>query len=797
MPKRFPSFRVWLLLFGAVAAGWVSFGPRGRTTSEGEWSKPAPLAGEKARATGLDDTMPRVRSDVLSRVPRDLFVAVATDRAAALTRALPAPATHVRYVHVNRALVVGKESPFWQPAGSGSFDVELPGGGHARVVIEWSEQNGPDRFRSAGHLAGRPGSRVLAVWDGGFLHLVIEDSVLGQFVLRPATSELSQWYRVDPRLVLPCGGGRQPDRAAASAARAAASEMTEAGASFPAIATALGNSQRAEVHVLMLHTPAVLPTLSGAARTAAIRGAFELEIARSNAVLESSLVSARLRLVGVAETRYDESASSGSGVQDDALTAVYLTDDGKMDEIHALRDSVGADVVMLALGRGDFASSGLSFLLSTPDEPSNDLFAFSVVHYDSIAGTRVVSHELGHLFGCAHDRQNALSGAGAYSFSYGYRFAGADGRQYRDIMAYPPGNELNYFSNPEVIAPSPVNAPLGIAAGRPGESNTALTIERTAFYAAAFRLQRVAEPNRGTLINVATRAHVGANDEVLIGGFVVQGAGPKAVLVRAAGPALSGFGVEGALADPVLRVFAGGSVAAENDDWGQSVGLGAPVSGAEIATAAASVGAFPFSSGSADAAVLVSLPPGAYTAVVEGARGATGTGLVEAYEVGRDANAARIINLATRGYANRDGREMVAGFVVEAAPDATKRILIRVLGPTLAREPFNLAGVLWDPEFELRNARGEVMLIADDWSSDAEGGVGEAIDFRPVVESYGETQIFATGLAPANRREPCVLVDLPPGAYTVMVRPFERLAGDRVQVARPGVGVVEVYEISR
>jgi hypothetical protein len=702
-------------------------------------------------------------------------------------------------VGLNKALVAGKESPFWQPAGSGSFEVELPDFGRARVVIEASEQHGPDRFRSAGHLAGRPGSRVLAVWDEGFLHLVIEDPVLGHFVLRPATAELSQWYRIDPRLVLPCGGGRQPLRAAAPRAQVSAPEMKDPGAAGPAIAAAVENPQRAEVHVLMLHTPAVLPTLSGTARTAAIRGAFELAIARSNAVLDASLVSARLRLVGVAETRYDESISSGSEVQDDALTALYRTDDGKMDEIHALRDTVGADVVMLALGRSDFVSSGLSFLLSEPDEPSNDRFAFSILHYDSIAGTRVVAHELGHLFGCAHDRQNALSGAGAYSFSYGYRFTGADGRQYRDLMAYPPGNELNYYSNPDVIAPAPASAPLGIAAGRPGESNTALTIERTAFYAAAFRLQRMAEPGRGTLINVATRAQVGANDEVLIGGFVVQGSGSKPVLVRAAGPALAGFGVEGALADPVLRIFAGGSVAAENDDWGRPVGGGAPAGGAEIAAAAASVGAFPFASGSADAAVLVSLPPGAYTAVVEGARGATGTGLVEAYEVGRDANAARIINLATRGYASRDGREMVAGFVVEAVADATKRILIRVLGPTLAREPFNLAGVLWDPEFELRNARGEVLLIADDWSSDSEGGTGEANDFRPVVESYGETQIFGTGLAPGNRREPCVLVDLPPGAYTVIVRPFERLTGDpgRVQVARPGVGVVEVYEIAR
>jgi hypothetical protein len=170
---------------------------------------------------------------------------------------------------------------------------------------------------------------------------------------------------------------------------------------------------------------------------------------------------------------------------------------------------------------------------------------------------------------------------------------------------------------------------------------------------------------------------------------------------------------------------------------------------------------------------------------------------VEAYELERAT--ARIANLATRAYAARDGRELVGGFVVEGLAGATKRILLRVLGPSLARAPFNLSGTLDDPEMEIRNAAGELLNKADDWAFESEGGRSQVNDFHPLVESDGEKQIFATGLAPGNRREPCVLVDLPPGSYTVTVRPFELRSSNPLldQPAVPGVGIIEVYEINQ
>jgi hypothetical protein len=226
------------------------------------------------------------------------------------------------------------------------------------------------------------------------------------------------------------------------------------------------------------------------------------------------------------------------------------------------------------------------------------------------------------------------------------------------------------------------------------------------------------------------------------------------------------------------------------------MGPGDPALAAEIVTAATQASAFVFPPGSADAAVLVTLPPGAYTAVVEGGEDATGQGLVEAYEV--DRNATKIANLATRAYAGRDGKELIGGFVVEGMAGATKRVLIRVLGPTLGRPPFHMSGTLDDPEMEIRNAAGELLIRNDDWSTGADGGPSQENDFHPRVELYGERQIFATGFAPTNRREPCVLVDLPAGSYTVTVRPYELRSPNPLedQPALPGVGIIEVYEIN-
>jgi hypothetical protein len=133
------------------------------------------------------------------------------------------------------------------------------------------------------------------------------------------------------------------------------------------------------------------------------------------------------------------------------------------------------------------------------------------------------------------------------------------------------------------------------------------------------------------LRNVSARSRVGTGGDILIAGFAIAGTGTKQVLIRAVGPALTAFGVPGALADPRLEVFDGtGRSLAVNDNWGTAVGS------ATLATAAtfSAVGAFPLTAGSRDAALLLTLNAGAsYTVQVAGVNNATGEALVEVYEV--------------------------------------------------------------------------------------------------------------------------------------------------------------------
>ena len=127
------------------------------------------------------------------------------------------------------------------------------------------------------------------------------------------------------------------------------------------------------------------------------------------------------------------------------------------------------------------------------------------------------------------------------------------------------------------------------------------------------------------LVNISARTQVGTGSNILIAGFVIGGSTSKTVLIRASGPALTAFGVAGILADPELQLFAGSTLLETNTGWkGDS----------EVASAAASVGAFAWTiPTSADSALLVTLPPGAYTAQVAGATGDTGIALIEVYEV--------------------------------------------------------------------------------------------------------------------------------------------------------------------
>jgi hypothetical protein len=138
------------------------------------------------------------------------------------------------------------------------------------------------------------------------------------------------------------------------------------------------------------------------------------------------------------------------------------------------------------------------------------------------------------------------------------------------------------------------------------------------------------------IINLSTRGVADTGDGVLVAGFVISGTDPKRVLIRGVGPALTAFNVTGVLADPTLKIVkTDGTVLAQNDDWGTQVAVsGGPTPGSptDISTAENASGAFGLPSGSKDSALLITLQPGLYSAIVSGVNNTTGTALIEVYE---------------------------------------------------------------------------------------------------------------------------------------------------------------------
>ena len=231
-------------------------------------------------------------------------------------------------------------------------------------------------------------------------------------------------------------------------------------------------------------------------------------------------------------------------------------------------------------------------------------------------------------------------------------------------------------------------------------------------------------------------------------------------------------------------LLASSAVALNATGWETQTGSVSGVTANDIVNAVP--GAFAFAHGSKDSALLVTLQPGGYTANVESVGGSTGVALIEAYEVDRNNN--KLFNLSTRAYASSTS-PIFAGFVVQGDPGTTKRILIRAQGPSLAK--YGINAPLSDPVLELYNANSTLIMANDDWTVNASNTGGTPDDAKPVAVYYSEVQIAATGFNPLNRREPCIMIDLAPGLYSAVIRPFNSVS----QPATPGVAIVEVYEV--
>lgn len=266
------------------------------------------------------------------------------------------------------------------------------------------------------------------------------------------------------------------------------------------------------------------------------------------------------------------------------------------------------------------------------------------------------------------------------------------------------------------------------------------------------------------LINISTRSLVSTGANLQIAGFVISGSEPKQVLIRASGPVLaSAFKMSGVLPNPVLTLFdQKGTPLSTNKGWGGDLAIKA---------AAQRVGAFAWPETSADSALLVTLPPGPYTAHVTGAGGETGTALIEVYDADGSASS-RLTNISTRSLAATSENIQIAGFVITGAH--AKQVLIRASGPALSAS-FNMSGVLADPMLTLFDHAGNQIKQNVGWTSDAVA----APSIRAAAQRVGA---FAWA---ENSADSALLVTLAPGLYTA------QLAG---KSGGTGTALLEMYD---
>jgi cyclophilin family peptidyl-prolyl cis-trans isomerase len=260
------------------------------------------------------------------------------------------------------------------------------------------------------------------------------------------------------------------------------------------------------------------------------------------------------------------------------------------------------------------------------------------------------------------------------------------------------------------------------------------------------------------LANISTRVKVGVDQDALIGGFIVLGDAPKRVAIRAIGPTLKSAGLTNVLADPTLDLYnSKGAVIASNDNWKEAANF------QEVIDA----GLAPKDPN--ESVIITTLPAttagSAYTAIVRGAGGTSGNGLVEIYDLASGPGSS-ILNISTRGNVQSGDNVMIGGFIVFG--DGTQQVLVRAIGPSLADA--GISDPLDDPTLSLVNAQGTEIDFNDNW-----------------MDSPDEAAIEASTVAPTNPKEAAVLQTLAPGSYTAIVRG----AGSST-----GTGLVEVYALT-
>ncbi len=256
------------------------------------------------------------------------------------------------------------------------------------------------------------------------------------------------------------------------------------------------------------------------------------------------------------------------------------------------------------------------------------------------------------------------------------------------------------------------------------------------------------------LQNIAARARVQTDDNVLIGGFIIRDL-PKRVIIRAIGPSLQSGGnaVQGRMTDPILELYQEGNPVpiGTNDDWQSNQ---------------ADVQATGFApTDPREAAIVATLNPGSYTGVMYGKNRETGIGLIEIYDL-ESGSTAVLRNLSARAFVESDDNVLIGGFIAGPAGSGTTRVIVRAIAPSLKSQ---IPQALDDTTLEVVDANGNP-TTNDDWE-----------------QSPNAAEIQQSGLAPGDPRESAVMLPaLAAGPHTAIVR----------GKGQPrGVGVVEIYHL--
>jgi len=259
--------------------------------------------------------------------------------------------------------------------------------------------------------------------------------------------------------------------------------------------------------------------------------------------------------------------------------------------------------------------------------------------------------------------------------------------------------------------------------------------------------------------NLSTRARVEPGDNALIGGVIAYGLPHRSeIIVRALGPSLAvnGSPIAGHLEDPVLEIYGRNGLISSNDNWTDD-----PNTVAELQK----YGLTPASN--LEAAALIDAGIGGnFTAVVRGKNNSSGIAVVEFYDV-IDGSTMHLVNVSTRGLVRQGDDVMIGGFIATGGNGSTA-FLLRVLGPSLSS--LGVPNPLADPLLELHDPNGNTLAINDNWQEPA----GQEADIR------------AAGLSSSDAKESAMLMMLPPGAYTAVVRGND---------GGTGIALVEIYQL--